>query len=145
MTDAFVEPKESTAAEAIAAIGDELALFDDWTERYHYIIEMGRSLPPYPDAWADEMHRVQGCQSKVWLNVEARDDRLFLAGASDAVIVSGLVALMLRVYSGRTPDEILATDPAFLKRLGLIEALSTNRGNGVAAMARRIQAIARAT
>ncbi|MBS0560781.1 MAG: SufE family protein [Proteobacteria bacterium] len=144
MTDAFVQPEEATAAEAIAAIGDELALFDDWTERYHYIIEMGRKLPPYPDAWADEVHRVQGCQSKVWLNVEPRQGMLFLAGASDAAIVSGLVALMLRVYSGRAPEEILATDPGFLKELGLIEALSTNRGNGVAAMARRIQAIAKA-
>jgi cysteine desulfuration protein SufE len=144
MTDPFVVPDEPTAAEAVAAIGDELAVFDDWMDRYQYIIELGRKLPPYPDDWADDLHRIAGCQSKVWLNPEKRDDRLYLAGASDAAIVSGLVALMLRVYSGRTPDEIIATDPAFLKELGLIEALSTNRGNGIAAMARRIHAIAEA-
>jgi cysteine desulfuration protein SufE len=135
----FLAPEDPTAAAAIAAIGEDLALFDDWMERYQYIIELGRKLPPFPDAWADDNHRVPGCQSKVWMEAEKRDGRLYLAGASDAAIVSGLVALLLRVYSGRTPTEILATTPAFLKDLGLIEALSTNRGNGIAAMARRIQ------
>jgi cysteine desulfuration protein SufE len=142
--DPFLVPEEPTAAEAVAAIGDELAVFDDWMDRYQFIIELGRKLPPYPDAWADDAHRIAGCQSKVWLNVVDRDGKLYLAGASDAAIVSGLVALLLRVYSGRTPAEILATDPVFLKDLGLIEALSTNRGNGIAAMARRIHAIAEA-
>ena len=144
MSDYFFHPEEPSAAEAVAAIGDELAVFDDWMERYQFIIDMSRKLPPYPDKWADEAHRVQGCQSKVWLNAEARDGTLMFAGASDAAIVSGLVALMLRVYSGRSAEEIVGTDPCFLKELGLIEALSTNRGNGIAAMARRIQAIARA-
>jgi cysteine desulfuration protein SufE len=144
VTDPFLLPEEPTAAEAVAAIGEELAVFDDWMDRYQFIIELGRKLPPYPDAWADDAHRIAGCQSRVWLNAVDREGRLFLAGASDAAIVSGLVALLLRVYSGRTPAEILATDPVFLKDLGLIEALSTNRGNGIAAMARRIHAIAEA-
>jgi cysteine desulfuration protein SufE len=144
MTDPFYVPEEPTTAAAIAAIGEELDVFDDWMERYQFIIELGRKLPPYPDAWADDAHRIAGCQSRVWLNAVDREGRLFLAGASDAAIVSGLVALLLRVYSGRTPAEILATDPVFLKDLGLIEALSTNRGNGIAAMARRIHAIAEA-
>jgi cysteine desulfuration protein SufE len=143
-SDPFVAPEEPTAADAVAAIGDELAVFDDWMDRYQFIIELGRKLPPYPDAWADDVHRIAGCQSKVWLNPVERDGQIYLAGASDAAIVSGLVALMLRVYSGRSPTEILATDPVFLKDLGLIEALSTNRGNGIAAMARRIHAIAAA-
>ncbi|MCB8882391.1 SufE family protein [Acidisoma cellulosilytica] len=108
-------------------------------ERYGYIIELGRKLPPFPDDWANDAHRVPGCQSRVWMEAEARDGKLFFAGASDAAIVSGLVALLLRVYSGRTPGEILATDPIFLKELGLLEALSTNRGNGIAAMARAIR------
>ena len=144
MENAFLIPEEPTAAEAIAAIGDELGVFDDWMDRYQFIIELGRKLPAYPEEWADDAHRIAGCQSRVWLNAEERDGKLFLAGASDAAIVSGLVALLLRVYSGRTPAEILATDPVFLKDLGLIEALSTNRGNGIAAMARRIHAIAEA-
>jgi cysteine desulfuration protein SufE len=143
-TDPFLVPDEATAAEAVAAIGDELSVFDDWMDRYQFIIELGRKLPAYPEDWADDAHRIAGCQSRVWLNVAERDGKLFLAGASDAAIVSGLVALLLRVYSGRTAAEILATDPVFLKDLGLIEALSTNRGNGIAAMARRIHAIAEA-
>ncbi len=135
----FVNPEEATAAEAVAAIGEELAVFDDWMDRYGYIIELGRKLPPFPEPWADDAHRVPGCQSRVWMEAEAREGALFFAGASDAAIVSGLVALLLRVYSGRSPAEILATDPVFLKDLGLIEALSTNRGNGIAAMARAIR------
>jgi len=135
----FVVPEEATAAEAIAAIGEELAVFDDWMDRYGYIIELGRKLPLFPAAWADDAHRIPGCQSRVWMEAEPRDGALFFAGTSDAAIVSGLVALLLRVYSGRSPDEILATDPVFLKELGLIEALSTNRGNGIASMARAIR------
>ena len=139
VTDPFVIPEEPSAAAAIAAIGDELAVFDDWMDRYQYIIELGRKLPPFPEAWADDAHRVPGCQSRVWMESAQRGGRLVFAGTSDAAIVSGLVALLLRVYSGRTPAEIAATDPAFLKDLGLIEALSTNRGNGIAAMARRLR------
>jgi cysteine desulfuration protein SufE len=142
VTDPFVRPAEPTAADAIAAIGDELAVFDDWMDRYQFIIELGRKLPAFPDAWADDAHRVPGCQSRVWMEGAMVDGRLFLAGASDAAIVSGLIALLLRVYSGRTPHEIGATDPAFLKDLGLLEALSTSRGNGIAAMARKIRALA---
>jgi cysteine desulfuration protein SufE len=142
MQDPFVHPPEPTAEEAIAAIGDELALFDDWMERYQFIIEMGRKLPPFPDAWADDAHRVPGCQSRVWMEAVLRDETLYFAGVSDAAIVSGLIALLLRVYSGRSPEEIVATDPVFLKDLGLLEALSTNRGNGIAAMARKIREVA---
>lgn len=143
MTNPFLLPAEPSAADAIAAIGEELSVFDDWMDRYQFLIELGRTLPKFPTAWQDDAHRVPGCQSQVWMEAERDGNRLLLAGASDAAIVSGLVALLLRVYSGRPPSEILATDPAFLRDLGLIEALSTNRGNGVAAMARRIQDAAR--
>lgn len=142
MTDPFVQPEEPTAAEAIAAIREELEFFDDWMERYQFIIEFGRKLPNFPDEWANDAHRVPGCQSRVWMEAVKRDGTLYFAGASDAAIVSGLVALLLRVYSGRTPAEIAATDPVFLKDLGLLEALSTNRGNGIAAMARKVREVA---
>jgi cysteine desulfuration protein SufE len=142
MQDPFVQPSEDSAADAIAAIGEELGVFDDWMERYQFIMELGRKLPPFPAAWSNDAHRVPGCQSKVWMEGALRDGRLFLAGTSDAAIVSGLIALLLRVYSGRTPMEIVATDPVFLKDLGLLEALSTNRGNGIAAMARKIRELA---
>ena len=139
MQDPFVIPEEPTAAAAIAAIGEELDIFDDWMERYQFIIEMGRKLPPFPEPWADDAHRVPGCQSRVWMEATVRDGAMFFAGASDAAIVSGLVALLLRVYSGRPVEEILATDPVFLKDLGLLAALSTNRGNGIASMARKVR------
>jgi cysteine desulfuration protein SufE len=135
----FIVPEEPSAAAAIAAIGDELAVFDDWMERYQYIIELGRTLPPFPAEWADDAHRVPGCQSQVWLQSMVERDVVSFAGASDAAIVSGLVALLLRVYSGRSAKEILSTDPVFLKELGLLEALSANRGNGIASMAKAVQ------
>ncbi|MEZ7135355.1 SufE family protein [Komagataeibacter sp. SM21] len=144
MTDPFVKPEDDTAADAIAEIGDELALFDDWMQRYQYIIELGRKLPPFPAEWQDDAHRVPGCQSQVWMEVQPEDGVLYLAGTSDAAIVSGLVALLLRVYSGRSRDEILNTDPKFLRDLGLVQALSTNRGNGVEAMAKAIRKAAAA-
>ncbi len=143
MSDPFVTPTEPSAAEAIAAIGEELEVFDDWMDRYQYIIELGRKLPSFPKEWTNDQHRVPGCQSQVWMESDLSDGSLRLAGASDAAIVSGLVALLLRVYSGRTPVEVLRTDPVFLKDLGLLEALSTNRGNGIAAMARAVQQAAR--
>ncbi len=142
IADPYLRPEDATAADAIAAIGEELAVFDDWMDRYQYIIELGRKLPAFPEIWADDEHRVPGCQSRVWMEASLRDGALFLAGASDAAIVSGLVAMLLRVYSGRAPAEIMATEPHFLKDFGLLEALSTNRGNGVAAMARRIRDVA---
>jgi len=146
MMDApFLLPAEATAAEAVEAIGDELALFDDWMERYQFIIEMGRKLPAFPQAWCNDAHRVPGCQSQVWLEAKEEAGRLYFAGLSDAAIVSGLVALLLRVYSGRSREEILETDPKFLRDLGLVQALSTNRGNGVEAMARAIRSAAAQT
>ncbi|HQT67486.1 MAG: Fe-S cluster assembly protein SufE [Rhodospirillales bacterium 20-60-12] len=140
---AFVTPTEPTAALAIEAIGEELAVFDDWMDRYQYIIELGRTLPPFPADWQTEANLVPGCQSKVWLQPSPNPTTLSFAGASDAAIVHGLVAMLLRVYSGRPKSEILATSPQFLKDLGLIGALSSNRGNGVAAMAERIQTLAK--
>ena len=142
MTEPFVQPEDPTAAAAIEAISDDLSVFDDWMERYEFIIGMGRKLPPFPDDWTNDAHRVPGCQSRVWMEAMPRDGKLYFAALSDAAIVSGLIALLLRVYSGRSADEILATDPVFLKNLGLLEALSTNRGNGIAAMARKVREVA---
>jgi len=139
MDPAFVKPPESTAAEAIEEVRAELDLFDDWMDRYEQIIAWGRKLPRFPPAWADDAHRVPGCQSQVWMESTVIDGRLYFAGASDAAIVSGLVALLLRVYSGRAAGEIVATPPTFLKELGLLGNLSTNRGNGVAAMAAKLR------
>ena len=138
-----MDPQEDSAAAAIEDVQDSLSVFDDWMDRYQFIIELGRSLPAFPADWQDDAHRIPGCQSQVWMEARLQDGRLYLAGASDAAIVSGLVALLLKVYSGRPPAEIVATSPSFLSSLGLIAALSTNRGNGVGSMAEAIQARAR--
>ena len=140
----FVLPEEPTPAEAVSAIEADLDLFDDWMDRYGFIIDLGRKLPPFPAEWQDDAHRVPGCQSKVWMEAVFRDGRMFLAGGSDAAIVSGLVALLLRVYSGRAPAEVLATPPEFLKEMGLLANLSSNRGSGIASMAQRIRDAANA-
>jgi len=103
---AFAVPIEESARAAIQAIADDLDVFDDWMDRYEFIIDLGRRLPAFPAVWMDDAHRVPGCQSQVWMQATRDGDRLMLAGASDAAIVSGLVALLLRVYSGRTPAEI---------------------------------------
>jgi cysteine desulfuration protein SufE len=144
MQDPFVQPEEPTAAAAIDAIQDDLDLFDDWMDRYAFIIDLGRKLPRFPAEWQDDAHRVPGCQSKVWMEATVRDGRMFLAGASDAAIVSGLVALLLRVYSGRSPAEVLDTSPEFLREMGLLQNLSSNRGSGIASMAARIRDAAQA-
>ena len=138
----FVTPAQESAAAAIAALHDELFLFDDWLDRYQFIIDLGQSLPAFPEALKTDDRLVPGCQSRVWLEPKLEGGKLYFAGASDAAIVSGLVAMLLQVYSGRTPAEIRETPPVFLKEWGLIGALSGNRGNGVAAMAERIQRFA---
>ena len=136
-----ISTRES-AQDAQEAIADEFSFFSDWTERYQYLIDLGRKLPAFPPALQTEANKVQGCQSQVWLVAEGDRERMNFRAISDSAIVSGLIALLLRVYSGRSSEEITATDPVFLKDLGLLEALSTNRGNGIAAMARKVREVA---
>lgn len=140
MADPFAQPPEPTATEAIAAIADELAMLEDMPQEYYqHIMDAARRLPTFPAAWQDDAHYVPGCQAKVWMEHEERDGRLFFAATSDSKIVAGLLGLLLRIYSGRPPIEILGVDPDALQDLGLVQSLSTNRGNGVASMARRIR------
>lgn len=135
----ILTPPEASAAEAQAAIVEEFGFFGDWSERYQYLIDLGKRLPAFPDDWKTEANRLQGCQSKVWIVPEARDGRLYFAAASDSSIVSGLVYLALRVYSGRTPAEIRATAPDFVQAIGLSKHLSPTRSNGFAALLAVIQ------
>jgi cysteine desulfuration protein SufE len=134
----------ATIEEAREAIVEEFSILGDWMQRYEYIIELGRKLPGLPESMRVESHRVQGCQSRVWFYAHREDDLIHYRADSDAMIVRGLIALLLRVYSGRRPDEILATTPAFLEALGLGSHLSGSRANGLHAMVRRIHAFARA-
>ena len=127
-------PLEATAAEAQAAIRDEFAFFGDWSERYQYLIDLGRKLPDFPDEYRTEAHRLHGCQSMVWIVPSGDATRLDFAAASDSAIVSGLVYLALRVYSGRSAREILDNDPSYIADIGLARHLSPTRSNGLASL-----------
>jgi cysteine desulfuration protein SufE len=140
----FPFPIEATAAEAQAAISEEFAFFGDWSERYQYLIDLGRKLPAFPDEWKTEEHRLLGCQSMVWIVPDGNADALRFHAISDSAIVSGLIYLALRVYSGRSAAEILATEPTYIQDIGLSRHLSPTRSNGVAAMLAFIRETAQA-
>jgi cysteine desulfuration protein SufE len=130
---------------AFAEIAENLSYLDDWEDRYKYIIELGQALPPLSDAEKNAANKVNGCVSQVWL-VSGRDrDLLTYRGESDAMIVRGLAAILIALYSGRPAREVAETDAiALFDELGLREHLSTQRSNGVAAMVNRIRSEARA-
>jgi cysteine desulfuration protein SufE len=132
-----------SADDAQQAIADEFAFFSDWTERYQYLIDLGRKLPTFAESLKTEERKVQGCQSQVWLVTKGDRDRLDFQAISDSAIVSGLIALLLRVYSGRSAQEILDTEPRFVEAIGLTQHLSPTRSNGLAAMLKTIRAKAR--
>ena len=138
-----MQPTEATAAEAQAAIADEFSFFGDWSERYQYLIDLGRKLPPFPEEWKTEDNRLQGCQSMVWIVPEGDAKELRFKAISDSSIVSGLIYLALRVYSGRSAEEILATTPDYIADIGLAKHLSPTRSNGLAALLQFIQDTAR--
>lgn len=130
----MMQPIEETAALAQAAIEEEFAFFDDWSERYQYLIDLGKRLPTFPEEWKTEANRLQGCQSNVWIVPHAVQDKIFFSAISDSSIVSGLVYLALRLYSGRGKAEILATEPTFVQAIGLSKHLSPTRSNGFTAL-----------
>ena len=136
-------PPEATAAEAQKAIEEEFGYFGDWSERYQYLIDLGRRLPPFPEEWKTETNRILGCQSMVWVVAQGNAERLEFHAISDSSIVSGLIYLALRVYSGRTAAEILATTPDYINAIGLSKHLSPTRSNGMAAVLAFIQERAR--
>lgn len=119
---------------------EEFEGFTDWMDRYAYIIELGNSLPPYPEKLKDPAHLIEGCQSRVWIEASLDPDGnvIFLAD-SDALIVKGIVALLLRVLSGHSPKEILDADLYFIERIGLKEHLSPTRSNGLVAMVKQMR------
>jgi cysteine desulfuration protein SufE len=134
-----------SAEQAQQDIAEEFAFFSDWSERYQYLIDLGKQLPPFPDECRTEEHRVHGCQSMVWLVPSGDASKLHFEAASDSAIVSGLIALVLRVYSDRSAADIVATEPTFIQTIGLAKHLSPTRSNGLAAMLAKIKAYAAAT
>jgi cysteine desulfuration protein SufE len=128
------EKAQQSIAEVQEELIEEFQFLDDWMDRSKHIIDLGKQLPPFPEEWMNDVYKVRGCQSQVWLKPETRDGRLIFHAASDAAIVSGLIAILLRIYSDRTPEEILATPPSFIEGIGLNDHLSPSRSNGLHAM-----------
>ena len=135
----------SSAQQAQQEIVDEFAFFSDWTERYQYLIDLGKQLPAFPEELKIEEYRVHGCQSMVWLVPSGDANNLHFQATSDSAIVSGLIALVLRVYSDRSARDIVATEPRYIEAIGLAKHLSPTRSNGLAAMLAKIKAYAAAS
>ncbi len=128
----------STISDIQAELVDEFEMFEDWMSRYEHVIDLGRQLDDFPEEWKTEENKIQGCQSQVWLNVQMQDGKMHIDGASDAAIVSGLVAIVLRVYSDQAPQDILDAKPDFIGDIGFNDHLSPTRSNGLHSMLRTI-------
>ena len=128
-----------TIKEIQAEIIDEFSMFEDWMERYEYIIELGKSLPLIDEAYKLDENLIKGCQSKVWLHSNLNGDKIEFTADSDAILTKGIVALLLRVYSEQTPQAILEADTSFIDEIGLKEHLSPTRANGLVSMVKQIK------
>lgn len=122
---------------------EEFSVFDDWMDKYQYLIELGQELDPLEESEKNEQSLINGCQSKVWIVSEVKDGRLYFRADSDAIIVKGIVAMLMKVVSGSKIDELKECDFSFVSKIGLREHLSPTRSNGVLAMIERIKATAK--
>lgn len=134
---------EKTLQEIQDELVEEFSMYDEWLDKYEYLIELGKQLGAYPEDKRDDAHLIKGCQSRVWLDWTLEDGRLHFTADSDAIITKGIISLLIRVYSGRTPEEIAADDFSFLDRIGLKENLSPTRANGLVSMIDTIRNAAR--
>lgn len=121
---------------------EEFSIYDDWLDRYQYIVDLGNSLSDFPPEEETDTNLIEGCQSKVWIIASYREGKVYFKAKSDAIIVKGIVALLIRVLSGRTPDEILGSELFFIDKIGLTEHLSPTRSNGLVAMVKRMRMFA---
>ncbi len=131
-----------TIKEAEEKIIGEFSYFEDWMDKYNYIIELGKSLPLIDPQYKTNEYRIEGCQSNVWLQAEYRDNRLHFTADSDAIITKGIINLLIRVLSDRTPQEILSADLSYIDAIGLKKHLSPTRSNGLLAMIQQIKRFA---
>lgn len=118
---------------------EEFSVFEDWMDKYEYIIELGKGVPMIDESQKIEANLIKGCQSRVWLSSEYREGRIFFAADSDAIITKGIISLLVRVFNGRTPQEILSSDFSFVEKIGLKDNLSPTRANGLVSMIKQIQ------
>ena len=131
-----------TLEEKKQSIVEDFSLYDEWLDKYEYLIELGKTLAPFPEEKKTEDRLIKGCQSRVWLDSELKDGKLYFMADSDAIITRGIISLLVSVYSGRTPGEIAGDDFGFVQEIGLKENLSPTRANGLVSMIERIKQIA---
>lgn len=133
-----MEPTK-TIQEVEADIIENFSMFDQWLDKYEYLIELGKNLDAFPEEAKTEENLIKGCQSRVWLDAKASDGRIWFKADSDAIITKGIISLLISVYNGRTPAEILASDLSFIEKIGLRENLSPTRANGLVSMIETIR------
>ena len=127
-----------TIKEIQDSIVEEFSMFDDWMDRYAMLIEMGKECPIIDQQYRNDNYLINGCQSRVWLHAEKRDGKIYFTADSDAVITKGIINLLIKVFSGQTPADILAADMSFLDKIGLKEHLSPTRSNGLLSMVKQM-------
>ncbi len=128
--------------EAENELVDTFSMYDEWLDKYEYLIDLGKNLEAYPEECKTEDKLIKGCQSRVWLDYKVQDGRIYFKADSDAIITKGIISLLISVYSGRTPEEIASSDFGFIEKIGLKENLSPTRANGLASMIATIKAVA---
>lgn len=128
--------------EAENEVVDTFSMYDEWLDKYEYLIDLGKNLEAYPEECKTEDKLIKGCQSRVWLDYKVQDGRIYFKADSDAIITKGIISLLISVYSGRTPEEIVSSDFGFIEKIGLKENLSPTRANGLASMIATIKAVA---
>ena len=134
---------EKSLQEVKNEVIETFSMYEEWLDKYEYLIDLGKSLEPYPESARTEEHLIKGCQSRVWLDSRVQDGKLYFSADSDAIITKGIISLLTGVYSGRTPQEIAADDFSFIDQIGLKENLSPTRANGLGSMIETIRRIAR--
>ena len=128
-----------TIQEIQEEIVDEFAMFDDWMQRYEYMIELGKSLPLIDEEYKTDDHIIKGCQSKVWVHANMEDDKVIFTADSDAIITKGIIAILIRAFSDQKPQDIIDADTGFIDEIGLKEHLSPTRANGLVSMVKQLK------
>lgn len=131
-----------TLKEAEEAVVDEFSMYDEWLDKYEYLIELGKNLKDYPESAKTDDKLIKGCQSRVWLDYYVQDGKVFFQADSDAIITKGIISLLIGIYSGRTPSEIASSDFSVVEKIGLKENLSPTRANGLVSMIAKIRQVA---
>ena len=131
-----------TLKEAEEAVVDEFSMYDEWLDKYEYLIELGKNLKDYPESAKTDDRLIKGCQSRVWLDYSVQDGKIFFRADSDAIITKGIISLLIGIYSGREASEIASSDFSVVEKIGLKENLSPTRANGLVSMIERIRQVA---